>query len=173
MEQPAFPPSYPMIDAWMETIVEGEEIKIIRHNIPDEDGIYEVYRDHKFLKKVKGNTFIDREPLNGPRSYRVIGKKRPPQWRIDQAKAYLKKQKIKIPLENEEALFYETNDLGIIMNIGELADNREDMITKEKEKRKLQGSTPKKKPRLQELITANVPLLAHITWLPLRSPTKK
>ena len=62
-----------MIDAWMETIVEGEEIKIIRHNIPDEDGIYEVYRDHKFLKKVKGNTFIDREPLNGPRSYRVIG----------------------------------------------------------------------------------------------------
>lgn len=59
------------------------------------------------------------------------------------------------------------------MNIGELADNREDMITKEKEKRKLQGSTPKKKPRLQELITANVPLLAHITWLPLRSPAKK
>lgn len=59
------------------------------------------------------------------------------------------------------------------MNIDELAADQVERITKEKEKRKLQGSTPKKKPRLQELITANVPLLAHITWLPLRSPAKK
>jgi hypothetical protein len=108
---------YPMVNSQINSIVENNKITLSWLNVPDDDGIYDVYKNGKLVKNVKGLRFVDSDVLKGKiYQYKIVGSKKLPTTEILYKKNALKKAEIKITKENEKYLFYETKEIGTIVN---------------------------------------------------------
>lgn len=73
-----------MVDSNVNTIVASDHIKIVWSGVPDEDGVYEIYRNGKKLNDIKGNIYVDRniEEIE-IYQYNVIGRKKLPKKEVE------------------------------------------------------------------------------------------
>ncbi|TCP66498.1 hypothetical protein [Baia soyae] len=108
--------NYPMINAQINSTVKNDKIKLQWVNVPDQDGIYDVYRDGKLIEKVNGNEFVDADvKTNTKYKYKIMGSKRIPDSEIQKKKEFLAKNKVTFSQKDEEILFYETKEIGTIV----------------------------------------------------------
>lgn len=108
--------NYEMVDSNINTVVGSDHIKIIWSGIPDEDGVYDIYRNGDKIDTVKGDTYVDENiNKNEVYQYNVIGRKKLPAEEINKIKKALGQKEKSISKKQEEKLFYEKKVAGTII----------------------------------------------------------
>ncbi|QKG85099.1 hypothetical protein GXN76_11905 [Kroppenstedtia pulmonis] len=102
---------YPMANSKLDSFVKKNEVKLSWSNLPDDDQIYEVYRDGKLLKKVKGDSFTDTSVVkNNIYSYKIVGLKKIPDAEVEKKKKWLKEKGIKLNKSQEKICIMKKKD---------------------------------------------------------------
>jgi Protein of unknown function (DUF3238) len=103
--------SNPMSNIYVSSFVNEDSVNIEwEGTIPDENGVFEVYRDGELIGTTITNSFSDNTIENDKKyRYEIVGNKRLSDTEIERLKENLKKQNIKQPLEEKD--FYNTNKL--------------------------------------------------------------
>ncbi|MRG26590.1 hypothetical protein [Laceyella tengchongensis] len=99
-------------DSHLVTYIRDNEVKLLWENIPDDDGVYEIFKNGKLVDKVKGNEYVDMQikDLNTI-TYDIVGKTKMSAEKIRNAKEIAKKNHVFISKTKEDELFTETNAL--------------------------------------------------------------
>lgn len=100
-------------------------VKLKWDSIPDDDGIYQVYRDGKLINNVKSNTFIDESVEKGKTyNYEVVAKKEVSDEEKRKIDEKLKEQKVDLSSVNKEEIYNEEKSVGKIVEIlDEISEN--------------------------------------------------
>ncbi|OYD06668.1 DUF3238 domain-containing protein [Paludifilum halophilum] len=129
---------YPMANSKLDSFVKKNEVKLSWSNLPDDDQIYEVYRDGKLLKKVKGDSFTDTSVVkNNIYSYKIVGLKKIPDAEVEKKKKWLKEKGIKLNKSQEKNLYYEEKSLGTVLQTSD--ETTIDISREDKKQVTLQG----------------------------------
>ncbi|MBD1372507.1 hypothetical protein IC620_09075 [Hazenella sp. IB182357] len=99
-----------MISSRVNSVITKNKIKLSWTDLPDDDGIYDAYKDGKLVKQVSKPFFTDKN-ANKTATYKIVGSKRLPQSAIEEKEEALSKE--------DEDLFYEIKELGTIINFDE------------------------------------------------------
>lgn len=100
----------PLKDSHLTTIIKKNEVNLTWAGVPDDDNVYEIYRNGKLVNTVKGNTYVDNTVFpNKKYLYEIVGKTRISNDEIKQKEKKLRENKISYNKKDEEDLFYVSN----------------------------------------------------------------
>lgn len=96
--------SNPMDNIFVSSSFDQDNVRIFwEGNVPDDDGIYEVYRDGKFIGTTADNNFYDDKiDINKDYNYEIIGKAKMSEEEIKELKAAIESRNENFVFSNED-----------------------------------------------------------------------